>query len=187
MKRMMVLFLAAALALSLCACKKAEPHELTGTWQTQWDLGGEMSMAVEFLVHENGDFALTVNAGDVLKKLDELTQAMGQAGAEVSEGVNQALGAMGVDLEEIQRVLDFLFPKKGDSGERKETATIQGRCKTEDGKLYISLVKGLGLYGDTYVLYAVEGDALTLSMPENESQITKMLGGLLPITLQKTA
>lgn len=187
MKRIFVLFLAAALALSLCACKKAEPHELTGTWQTQWELGGELSVDVELLIQENGDYALTVNAGEVLKKLDELTQVMEQAGAEVSAGVDQALGAAGINLQGIQTVLDLLFPKNGDDGQRKETATIQGRCKTEDGKLYISLVKGLGLYGDTYVLYAVEGDALTLSMPETDSQITQMLGGFLPVTLQKTA
>ena len=185
MKRIVALFLAAVLALSLCACGKTEPNELTGTWQSRWDITEDISIGVDFVVKEDSTFALTVDAGALISKIDDVTTQLEAAGQDVSAGLEQVLGAAGIDASGMQTLLDLLFPKKGSEGERKTTATIEGRCKTEDGKLYISLVKAVGLYGDTYLMYAVEGDTLTLSMPEQASEITQMLGALLPISLQK--
>lgn len=184
MKRIGAIMLAAVLALSLCACQKSEPTALTGTWQGQWSMGSEeMTMKVDFVVHEDSTFALTVDAGALLNKIDEVTGQLEAAGQDVSADLDQALSSIGVDASGIKTLLDMLFPEK--EGERKTTATIQGRCKTEDGKLYISLVKAVGLYGDSYLLYTVEGDTLSLSLPEEASEITQMLGSILPITLQK--
>ena len=185
MKRFGVTILAAVLILSLCACAKEESNALAGTWQSQWSMGEDMNLSVNFVVHEDSTFALTVDAGDLLRKIDKVTSQLEAAGQDVSAGLEQVLGAAGLDSEKLQSILDLLFPKKDGETERKTTATIEGRCKAEDGKLYISLIKAVGLYGDTHLLYSVEGDALTLSMPEEASEITKMLGGLLPITLQK--
>lgn len=185
MKRIGGIFLAALLAVSLCACGKTAPNELTGTWQAQWSMGEDMALGVAFVVNEDSTFALTVDAGALLDKMDQVTGQLDAAGQNVSAGLEQAAGATGMNTAGLQKLLELLFPNKGNTAERKTTATIQGRCKTEDGRLYISLVKAVGLYGDSYLLYTVEGDALTLSMPEQASEITKTLGALLPITLQK--
>ena len=185
MKRFGAIILAAVLALSLCACAKEENNELVGTWQSQWSVGEDVELAVTFVVNGDSTFALTVDAGALLSKIDEITGQLESAGQDVSAGLDQALSAAGMDTALLQKLLEMLFPEKDGETERKTTATIEGRCKTENGKLYISLIKAVGLYGDTYLLYSVEGDALTLSMPEESSEITKLLGALLPITLQK--
>ena len=130
-------------------------------------------------------FSFIQQSPSAFHSVNALCSQLEAAGQDVSAGLEQVLGAAGLDSEKLQSILDLLFPKKDGETERKTTATIEGRCKAEDGKLYISLIKAVGLYGDTYLLYSVEGDALTLSMPEEASEITKMLGGLLPITLQK--
>ena len=185
MKRVVAFLLAAVLALSLCACSKKESNELTGSWQNQWNVAEDLAVVVNFTVKDDSTFVLTVDAGDLINKIDEITAQLEAAGQNVSDGVDQVLGTMGVNITQLQTLLELLFPKKGDEGERKTTATIEGRCKTEDGKLYISLVKAVGLYGDSYLLYEVVDNALKLSLPEQASEITKMLGALLPITLQK--
>ena len=71
MKRFGVIILAAVLILSLCACAKEESNALAGTWQSQWSMGEDMNLSVNFVVHEDSTFALTVDAGDLLRKIDE--------------------------------------------------------------------------------------------------------------------
>lgn len=191
MKRIGAFLLVAVLVVALCTgCAAEIDSALVGTWEYDWALSedADVTLGVTMKVNSDGTFALTVDAGALMEKLDQVNEGIESAGQNVSTGLEQVLGNAGLDADTLQPLLEMLFPedKDAENGERKETATIEGRCKTEDGKLYLSLVKVVGIYGDTYLLYSVEDGVLSLSLPEDDSsELSKMLGALFPLTLQK--
>ena len=187
MKKWIALLLAAVM-LVCSGCGEKTENELVGHWVYSWELSAEsdITLDLDLTIQEDGTFVMEIHAAKLIQIFDRVEDGLDKAGENISQGVDQILNGLGIDTANLEKIMDYLFPEDKQTGERKETATIQGRCKTEDGKLYLSLVKAVGVYGNSYLSYTLEGDTLTLSLPEGDtSEIGKMLAPMLPMTLQK--
>ncbi len=196
MKKYIALTLAVLLtAALLTGCSKPDTA-LVGTWQGQLPLASIISEQEQSILNlpatlsffEDGTFALTLDTSEIVAKLDEISQKAETAGQSAKGGIEQILKALGVENEMLTQVLKWLFPEKsGEDDSQQKSATVNGRFKTEDGKIFLSLVKVVGIYSDTYITYTVTDDALTLeALGGAGEEIGNIAGKLLPMTLQKT-
>ena len=93
--------------------------------------------------------------------------------------MEQKLKEAGLDISAITNLLSSLFPQKENE---EQKATLSGKFKTEDGKLFLGLGKAITIYADGCT-YAVEGETLTISAADGKTGQT--LGKLLPMEFKK--
>ena len=195
MKKYFALIMAVLLtAVLFTGCSKPDAS-LVGTWQGQLPLASvigvqeqsSLNLYITLSFFEDSTFALTVDTSEITEKLDEIAQKAGEAGQGAKSGIEQLLKALGVENEMLSQAMKWLFPEKSaDDEEAAKSTVIKGRFKTEDGKLYLSFVKAVGIYGSSYLTYSVEADTLTLdSFTGEQAELTQMVSPLLPITFQK--
>lgn len=194
MKKYIALIMAVLLMPALLTgCSKPDTA-LVGTWQGTLPLsqfiGQEQSMLdlpTTMTFFEDGTFALTLDTSEISAKLDEISQKAEAAGQSAKGGIEQILQVMGVENEMLTQALKWLFPEKSGEGDSQQKGTtINGRFKTENGKIFLSLVKVVGIYSDSYITYAVTDDSLTLeALGGAGEEIGNIADKLLPLTLQK--
>lgn len=195
MKKFIALMVAVLLtAALLTGCSKPDTA-LVGTWQGQLPLvsvigvqeQSSLNLYVTLSFFQDGTFVLTLDTSEITEKLDEISQKAGGTGPSAKSGIEQLLKMLGFENEMLTQVLKWLFPEKSGEGDSQQKGnTINGRFKTENGKIFLSLVKVVGIYSDSYITYAVTDDSLTLeALGGAGEEIGNIAGKLLPLTLQK--
>jgi len=195
MKKYIVLMAAVLLTAALLTGCSQPDAALVGTWQGQLPLvsviglqeQASLNMYVTLSFFQDGTFALTLDTSEITEKLDEISQKAEAAGQSAKGGIEQILQALGVENETLTQVLKWLFPEKsGEEDSQQEGTTISGRFKTEEGKIFLSLVKVVGIYSDSYITYTVTENALTLEdFGGAGEEIDTIADKLLPLSLQK--
>lgn len=197
MKRLIAIILMIALCAGILAgCAPAKVDEaLVGTWTMQLDLAAPL---VEMLQEKKMDALLkeldlsatkidisftfradaTYEADVDIAAIEQLSKATTKAVAAMPE-LEQQLKETGLDISSITKVLTTLFPEKED-GEQK--ATLSGKFKTEDSKLFLGLGKTITIYADGCT-YTVDGEKLTIS--EMDGKTGESLKNVLPLEFKK--
>lgn len=198
MKRIVVLLLVLALSAGLFAgCAPAQIDEaLVGAWNMQLDLAQPL---VDYLkeqkmnkVLEKLDLSATkIDIGFTFNKdatyradvdvaaIEKLSAATSQAVAAMPE-LEQKLKELGLDISGITNLLTTLFPEKKD-GEKK--ATVEGKYKVENGKLFLGLGKTVTIYGSDGYTFTVEDDTLTVTAIDGKTG--ESLSKVLPLKFKK--
>ena len=197
MKKAIVLLLTVLLCTTLFAgCATAQIDEaVVGTWNMQLDLAAPMvellkenkldallqeldlsATKVDITISLQADGAYTADVD--VGAIEKLSAATAKAVAAVPE-LEKKLKEVGVDISAVTNLLNTLFPKKENE---EQKATVSGKFKTEEGKLFLGLGKTITLYADGCT-YTVEGDTLTISAIDGSMGQT--LENVLPMEFKK--
>lgn len=198
MKRVLILLLSAVLCVSLFAgCAPAEIDEaLVGTWNMQLDMAKPLvdslkqnkmdalldkldlsstKIDISFTFRQDATYAADVDVGAI----EKLSKATAQAVAAMPE-LEKQLKDKGLDISGVTKLLTTLFPEKKE-GDKK--ATVEGKYKVEDGKLFFGLGKTVTIFGSDGCTYTVEDDTLTVTAIDGKTG--EGLKSVLPMTFKK--
>ncbi len=200
MKKYIACLLAVLLLVTMFAgCSKTVETELEGSWQgklsfavllqdqlkedslkaliSQLDLSStEITVTITF--RNDGTYALSMDLESLTELLTKLKA--GIQDLSIPQEIQQKLQEQGLDVDTLLTAIKTLF-----SGETK-AATIQGSFRTENNKLYLSIIKGVGLYSDSSTAYKVEGNTLTLeSFSGSSLDVMQLLAPFFPLALEK--
>jgi len=200
MKKYIACLLAVLLLVTMFAgCSKTVETELEGSWQgklsfavllqdqlkedslkaliSQLDLSStEITVTITF--RNDGTYALSMDLESLTELLTKLKA--GIQDLSIPQEIQQKLQEQGLDVDTLLTTIKTLF-----SGETK-AATIQGSFRTENNKLYLSIIKGVGLYSDSSTAYKVESNTLTLeSFSGSSLDVMQLLAPFFPLALEK--
>lgn len=198
MKKVSIWLLVLVLCMCLLAgCAPAKVDEaLIGTWSMQLDLAQPMvdylkeqkldavleqmdlsatKVGISFQFREDATYRADVEVGAI----EKLSAATSQAVAAMPE-LESKLKEAGVDISGITSLLTTLFPQKQDE---EKKATVEGKYKVENGKLFLGLGKTVTIYGSDGCSYTVEDDTLTITAIDGNT--AEALKKALPLQLKK--
>lgn len=197
MKKIIALSLCLILALSLCACGGAK-EDLTGKWTANINMAAafnqEMAatdpMMAEYIsvdtfnlplvleLKEDGTYTMTVDIVAMEASMSTLAEDMTTgleayfAAVFAEQGldmdVNEALSAMGMDLDTLVDELTTELSAAFTSEEAFGSFVSEGKYKAEKGKLHMTEGMDEVINPAVYNTYTLDGDTLTLEQGTEE-------------------
>ncbi len=200
--KLVALVLGMVMVLSLCGCGD-ESKKVVGRWAYEIDMqemlmeemgdefaGFESSLVITlyFDFNEDGTMALSADKEKFVANYDAWLNDFSGFAADM---IYEQMEAAGYSKEDVDAaydgsVQDYFIEVMNQSVSAEDLADEmknEGVWKAKGGKLYIS--EGDEVQSNSYDLYEIEGDTMTLNMPEGASDDTLVPGMEYPIVLKK--
>lgn len=197
------------LAISLCGCGDTS-KKLYGTWETTLDyasvleeeLGSgyedfhepfELKLMVEF--KEDGTYSMYADEEYAIETVDQWVQALAAYDTEVAYNEYEGSGMSREEVDEafqqqfgcsLEEYVLEAYQDTFDVDELVSEMYTEGVYQAKGNKLYMDEVE---VSPDTYDIFTVEGDTLTIDIPEGaEVDEDEMIEGIdYPLTFTKVA